>query len=416
MPYIGQGLSEGTRQLYTYTATANQSVFSASYTPGKVDVFQNGVLLFPNDYTATDGATITLSANASLNDEISIIAQDVFSVLGNVSNNFVTGAFTSNNYLQSQGYGTGDVSNNYSTSAYVSNTSFEALKSNSLGRRNLIINGAMEVWQRGTSQTTSGDYAADRFWMANASSAARDSDAPSGFTYSTKLTYNGSVMSLGQPIELPATGKQGQLVAGSVVTLSYYAKVDTGTESITTGINFRDSKFSATNEAAFTSSNFTATWTETWTRYTHSFTIPSINSTNVVAGLEIGNIDRTAYITGVQLELGDTATPFEYRSYGEELALCQRYFEVNNGVLSPYIGYKGFGASFAVTKRNTPTITFYSGVSLSGTTGSVTESNVSAALYSISSFDVNVSCIRRIATSYSSTTNMGFSFTADAEL
>lgn len=89
MPYIGQGLSEGTRQLYTYTATANQSVFSASYTPGKVDVFQNGVLLFPNDYTATDGATITLSANASLNDEISIIAQDVFSVDGNVSNNYL---------------------------------------------------------------------------------------------------------------------------------------------------------------------------------------------------------------------------------------------------------------------------------------------------------------------------------------
>ena len=100
MPYIGQGLSEGTRQLYTYTATANQSVFSASYTPGKVDVFQNGVLLFPNDYTATDGATITLSANASLNDEISIIAQDVFSVIGNVSNNFVTGSFVSNNYFQ----------------------------------------------------------------------------------------------------------------------------------------------------------------------------------------------------------------------------------------------------------------------------------------------------------------------------
>ena len=99
MPYIGQGLSEGTRQLYTYTATANQSVFSASYTPGKVDVFQNGVLLFPNDYTATDGATVTLSANASLNDEISIIAQDVFSVIDNVSNTFVTDTFVSNTYL-----------------------------------------------------------------------------------------------------------------------------------------------------------------------------------------------------------------------------------------------------------------------------------------------------------------------------
>lgn len=228
------------------------------------------------------------------------------------------------------------------------------------GRRNLIINGAMEVWQRGTSQTSSGGYAADRFWMVNASSAARDTDAPSGFTYSTKLTYGSTSMLIGQPIELPDTGKQGQLVSGQTVTLSYYAKVDTDTEPVVASIKFRDTKFSNTNEVAFTSSNSSATWTTTWTRYTHSFTIPSINSTNVVAALEIGNIDRTAYITGVQLELGETATPFEHRSYGEELALCERYYETGLMFVqsSTHANGSTLGTSsiFATQKRTTPTV------------------------------------------------------------
>jgi len=225
------------------------------------------------------------------------------------------------------------------------------------GRRNLIINGAMQVWQRGTSQSVSGSYAADRFWMANASSAARDTDAPSGFTYSTKLTHSASDIAFGQPIELPATGKQGQLVSGQTVTLSYYAKVDEGTEPVTTVINFRESKFSGTNQVAFTSSNSSATWTTTWTRYTHSFTIPTIpdNSNNTLAGLEIGNIGGTAYITGVQLELGETATPFEHRSYGEELALCQRYYEKSANVFIREADGMA-NVFFKVRKRSYPSI------------------------------------------------------------
>ena len=196
-----------------------------------------------------------------------------------------------------------------------------------LSNRNLVINGGMNVWQRGTSQTTSGSYAADRFWMANATSAARNTSAPAGFAYSTKLTYNSSDMSIGQPIELTATGIQdGALASGNTVTLSYYAKVDSGTEAIGTGINFRDSKFSSTNQVAFTSSNSNATWTTTWTRYEHQFTVPTVAGTNVLAGLEISGIGKTAYITGVQLEVGSVATPFEHRSFGDELARCQRYY------------------------------------------------------------------------------------------
>jgi len=232
------------------------------------------------------------------------------------------------------------------------------------GRRNLIINGAMEVWQRGTSLSSVGNYAADRFTSAGGASASRDSDAPSGFTYSTKLTYSAADMLLTQPIELPATGKQGQFVAGSVVTLSYYAKVDTGTEDIYAVINFRDTKFTGTNQASFSGAT-AATWTTTWTRYTHSYTVPTINPTNILALVEIGGIGQTAYITGVQLEAGETATPFEYRSYGEELALCQRYYEICAVMFNgDGVGGANFIIPQKVIKRTTPTVTN------SGTTGS----------------------------------------------
>jgi hypothetical protein len=68
----------------------------------------------------------------------------------------------------------------------------------------------------------------------------------------------------------------------------------------------------------------------------------------------------TFYITGVQLEAGSVATPFERRPYGTELALCQRYYEVGDAFC---IGYNvsgangGYAVPFKVTKRATPTIT-----------------------------------------------------------
>ena len=73
----------------------------------------------------------------------------------------------------------------------------------------------------------------------------------------------------------------------------------------------------------------------------------------------VGTNGATFYITGVQLEKGTVATPFEFRSYGTELALCQRYYEVTS--VSPYNATMsdGYGRAyymFKVTKRTTPTI------------------------------------------------------------
>jgi hypothetical protein len=74
----------------------------------------------------------------------------------------------------------------------------------------------MEVWQRGTALASdSGNYAADRFWYSGTGmTSQRSTDAPSGFSYSNKLTYGSADMSIGQPIELTAAGEQGMFIAG----------------------------------------------------------------------------------------------------------------------------------------------------------------------------------------------------------
>ena len=85
MPYIGQGLTEGRRRVETFIATANQTTFNIIYDAGYVDVYQNGILLAEADYTATNGSQVVLAVGAALNDEITIIAHQLFSVTDTVS-------------------------------------------------------------------------------------------------------------------------------------------------------------------------------------------------------------------------------------------------------------------------------------------------------------------------------------------
>ena len=85
MPYIGQGLSEGRRRAYNFIATINQTTFLATYDVGYLDVFQNGILLAPTDYTATNGTSVILDTGAAANDEITIISHQLFSVTDTIS-------------------------------------------------------------------------------------------------------------------------------------------------------------------------------------------------------------------------------------------------------------------------------------------------------------------------------------------
>jgi len=112
VPYIGQGLTEGRRRVETFIATASQTTFNIIYDAGYVDVYQNGILLAEADYTATNGSQVVLAVGAALNDEITIIAHQLFSVTDTVSatqGGTFTGAITASGGVV--GNVTGTVSN-----------------------------------------------------------------------------------------------------------------------------------------------------------------------------------------------------------------------------------------------------------------------------------------------------------------
>jgi len=97
----------------------------------------------------------------------------------------------------------------------------------------------------------------------------------------------------------------------------------------------------------------------------------------------VGTNGATFYITGVQLEVGSSATGFEYRQYGQEFALCQRYYEVCS---TTYLqaAQAGGGSNivtgqYRVTKRATPTLTLTQVVGSGGGQFSNTVDNWSAS-------------------------------------
>jgi len=249
----------------------------------------------------------------------------------------------------------------------------DAYDAGALSNRNLIINGAMQVAQRGTSTTgitSNGYHATDRmnFYKTNSATYAvsQSTDAPAGFSYSHKVVSTTGDSSLGatdlvSPLFYSIEGQDLQHLGygttdGKYSTLSFWVKTNvTGTYSV--------SFYKTHLSARVCSPLYTITTANTW-QYV-SLTVPSdivpiANGTggglylyfNTTVGSSYNSQPTTAWtaynsnnwagghtancfasandswqITGVQLEVGDTATPFEHgKSYGEELAKCQRYF------------------------------------------------------------------------------------------
>ena len=280
-----------------------------------------------------------------------------------------------------------------------------------LSNRNLIINGAMQVAQRGTSVTgvsDSGYYVCDRWQYRNGSAGTgqeatheQSTDAPSGFQNSYKVSCTVAdatpLASENESLSYKLEGYDlSQLDYGTssakTVTLSFWVK---STVTGAYGVQFfNSSSYSSLKSYSISSAS---TW-EYKTIQLDGDTINAFPSGNVLAlsilfHLACGPDDITSeyewtsetgfksvtgqanvfattsdtfQITGVQLEVGDTATPFEHRSYGQELALCQRYYHRLQGNASDQtelgIGY-AFGTSSVVidyayptTMRSSPTI------------------------------------------------------------
>jgi len=288
--------------------------------------------------------------------------------------------------------------------------------------KNRIINGAMMIDQRNAgasvTATNSVRYTVDRFaCFAGAPSGAgvftaqQVSDAPAGFTRSLKATVTtadttasaDSQYFFAQYIEGNNIADLGfGSASASSITLSFWVKSSlTGT--FAGGINNsaanRSYVFTYTINSANTweyktitiSGDTTGTWlTDTGIGFRVNFSLGSGSTFQASAGSwvaaydyatsssvrVIGTLNATFQITGVQLEKGSTATSFDYRPYGTELALCQRYYQTSfeigtaptdnvakrvGSVFNAYDASNGWCAwiAYPVRMRATPTVTFY---------------------------------------------------------
>lgn len=219
-----------------------------------------------------------------------------------------------------------------------------------LSNRNLIINSAMQVAQRGTSFTADNIYTLDRWSSGDGTGGtpARtlsqetftlgQTDVPNAHYYlrhnQTAASTNGN-SSLVQKIE-DITRFDGQ-----TITLSFYAKADAAMDIDVRLIQDFGTGGSPSSDVTLTETVSIGT---SWTRYTVTKTLGSLSgktlgSDGVHTSFLSLNIEFqptstfTFDATLFQLEYGDTATPFEHRSYGDELARCQRYYYRKTGTV-----------------------------------------------------------------------------------
>ena len=295
--------------------------------------------------------------------------------------------------------------------------------------RNRIINGGMMIDQRNagaavTIPAETSTYPVDRFSVFENSSAVltaqQDSVAPIGFSNSLKITVttadesitSGEQVFLRQRIEGFSVADLGfGTASASPVTLSFWVRSSvTGTFSgaLQNGATDRSYPFTYSISAANTWEQKTITvagdTTGTWLT-TNGIGLQVIWSLGVGTSFQgtagswasgalrgatgetqlISTLNATFYITGVQLEEGSVATPFEHRQYGQELALCQRYYcktyaiatvpgtaTDTNAVTFPLQGNCSYARTiwhFPVTMRATPTFVSYN--TNNGTAGQV---------------------------------------------
>ena len=307
------------------------------------------------------------------------------------------------------------------------------------GRKNLIINGAMQVAQRGTSGfTTHNTYTLDRWkvyenTVSGSFTVSQDTDAPANFKNSLKFLVGtagtpsaSSVSHIRYLIEGNDFARLGFGTSDAqTYTVSFWVKSSiAGTYCLGT-LNNAENR-SIAKEYTINSAN---TWeyktitiagdtsgtyltdngkgiqliwdlgsdsafNQTVDTYSSTLDFKTSNQTTLIS-----NAGATFYLTGVQLEVGSVATPFEHRSYGEELALCQRYYQrlTNEDGIATRFGIGNANSSSAVDfripltteMRTTPAFTSSSG-NIQISSGYLGYSYTSLALHGVVSTGRNV--------------------------
>jgi hypothetical protein len=302
---------------------------------------------------------------------------------------------------------------------------------NSLGFRNRIINGDMRIDQRNAGasisvSTDTGIYSVDRFKVAanggGVFSAQRSTTVPVGFTNSLLITVTtadasiaaGDYYQVQQRIEGFNVADFGLGTASAInFTVSFWVRSSlTGTfgGSLYNSAANRSYPFTYVVSAANTweqktftvAGDTSGTWTTDNTAgLTLNFSLGAGSTyTDSAAGSWVGSLEfgasgqinpiatngATFYITGVQLEAGSVATPFEQIDYGRELIMCQRYF-VNLNNLSGSWNFNKFGFGVGsgssnnfiviptpVTLRAIPTVSYSGGFTTIGSGGTAVSS------------------------------------------
>jgi len=283
-------------------------------------------------------------------------------------------------------------------------TNLPSINSGQLGgRRNIVYNGEMKVAQRSTSVTglgaTSGYFTLDRWFMflqatAGRLTMAQVADGPAGFANCMKLTTTTADTSIaaGERLQLLQVfeGQDLQQLkkgtsSAEAVTVSFYVKanaaalyvcelldsdgsrMNTQSFAVTTDWNRIELTFVGDTASAIVDDNTASLYLSIWLHGGSTFTGGTFASNTWAASTAANRFavanrtsifdatSRTFFITGVQMELGSKATSFESRSFGEELALCQRYLYKSQGTHA----FTAHGLSSAFAVNQTDFITRY---------------------------------------------------------
>jgi len=269
-------------------------------------------------------------------------------------------------------------------------------------KRNRLINGNFEVWQRGTSETyINASYLADRWTSAGYQNARHSRQAASGTASGLYSRY--CLRSASSTTSEVAFGTRCDVsqkienvncydLAGRSITVSFWAKFSAAT--VTSITNTGDSNFGSfwnaylqynttTTDSAASSDTGDSVYVgtsisngslpTTWTKYSFTTSVPA-GTNNISFRAQFTNLGSTTVagtvwfqIAEVQLEPGTIATPYEKQIYGDQLFQCQRYYEVASfGGQQDFMGWTSGvsyfigGTSFKVPKRRVPDMTYAS--------------------------------------------------------
>jgi hypothetical protein len=272
---------------------------------------------------------------------------------------------------------------------------------------NAIINGGMDIWQRGTSiayGANTGVYTADRWTTLRTATpggatVSRQASTLTGIQYCARVQRDLSntstaVMFFGTNLE----SADSYRFAGQTVTMSYYARAGANyspTSSalaafIYTGTGTDQNFISGFTGGAGTGSA-TATLTTSWQRFTITATIPSATTQIALyySMTPTGTAGANDYfeVTGVQLEVGNQASPFIRAGGGTiqgELSACERYFQIVTGQMCSGSNTTTVysGVNFRTQMRTAPSVALSAAMTITDAGADYTQSSASVSIVS----------------------------------